>query len=174
MARRKGAGLSGLPRRAAAAAISLPLRLVAGEIGAAGAFDPRRLDHLAFDGDRDGRALHELAALVHDEILDSGRLTFLEGPVLAAQPHEAIPAAELRVAAIGNVLAALIAHRALDLEPGAQHVGVGQDELGGELAVVAGRCIRLMNRQHIGPTLATNTGRQARRSRTRSRWQLRW
>src|SRR5581483_4594566 len=117
--------------------VGLPFRLVAGEVGGAGPLDASRGDHLTLDGNRDGSARHELAAGIDHQVLDAGGLALLEGPALTVQSDKAIAAPELRGAAVGHILAALIADGALDLESGAPQVRIGQVELGRELSLVA-------------------------------------
>jgi hypothetical protein len=96
------------------------LGLVAREVRAARALDARRVHHFRSNGHGDGRAFDELAVLVDDQISNGGGLSLLERPALAAQSDEAIAAAVFGVAARRDVFAALVAHRALDLEPRAQ------------------------------------------------------
>src|SRR6202034_1949749 len=140
-------------RCAGASAIVLPSWLVARQKRSARALDASRIHDFDLDGNAHWHARSNFSALVDHDVLNGGLLALLERPMLAAQSDEAVAAAEFRVASIRHVLAPFIAHRALDFELGAQHVGVGQRELCGEFALLVGGGIGLMNGQDIGPAL---------------------
>src|SRR5690348_5688293 len=150
MAWHEAAGLGTPARGATAGAVWLPFGLVAGEVGAACTFDSGRIDHLAQDGNGHRRIRRDPAVLVDHEVLDGGGLAFLQGPVLAAQSDESIPAAELRGTAVGYVFPALIADGTLDLKARAPYALIRQVESRLELAFVTCDRLGLMDRQDIG------------------------